>query len=598
VAEPEKTLNLALRLQPGTRHLVVTGGVGQFDRDVESIVRKSFSKYESTLEITYLTDLAMPALLDRLRNLPDNTIVFHTSIMRDAAGNRFIDATQSVPLVAAAANGPVFVLDDVDVGNGAVGGNVLSWAAQGREAAGMVVRVLHGENPQDIPAKKTANSTLIDWRALKRWGLSERNLPPGSVVQFRELTVWERYKWQAAAALSVCLLEAFLIVALMANLSRRRRAERSLYESTNRLGAILATASEGILTYNDRGIIESSNAAAQNIFGYTADELFGRNVSMVLPDLFSTAGKESVSTLGQTASPDITSTIQESSGRRRDGTMFPIDIAVNEVVLADRRIFTGFVRDITERKQVQQMQREFGKQLLQAQEAERARLARELHDDITQRIGVLAMNADCLDSEDDPVEQQKIMHGIRDSLVTLSEDVHSLAYKLHPALLEHLGLAAALRTECERFSRQESISVDVKLDGLPADIPQEARLCLFRVAQEALRNVARHAHAQAVQVSLHSMDGGLQLAVADNGSGFDPGEQPQRASLGLASMHERVRLLEGKLQIESERGSGTAILAWIPIRTPDLPDAANLENAGSAVANGVRAAAISFRDES
>jgi signal transduction histidine kinase len=94
------------------------------------------------------------------------------------------------------------------------------------------------------------------------------------------------------------------------------------------------------------------------------------------------------------------------------------------------------------------------------------------------------------------------------------------------------------------------------------------------------------------------MDGGLQLAVADNGSGFDPGEQPQRASLGLASMHERVRLLEGKLQIESERGSGTAILAWIPIRTPDLPDAANLENAGSAVANGVRAAAISFRDES
>jgi signal transduction histidine kinase len=242
--------------------------------------------------------------------------------------------------------------------------------------------------------------------------------------------------------------------------------------------------------------------------------------------------------------------------------------------------------------------REFGKQLLQAQEAERARLARELHDDITQRLGLLAMNVDRLNSEGDLVAQRETMRGIRDSLMVLSEDVHSLAYKLHPALLEHLGLAAALRAECERFSRQESISVDVKLDGLPADIPQEARLCLFRVAQEALRNVARHAHAQAVQVSLHSVDGGLQLAVADNGAGFDPGEEPHRASLGLASMRERVRLLEGKLQIESERGRGTAILAWIPIKAHDLPHTPNMEDAESSVMKGVRVAAFSVRDKS
>jgi PAS domain S-box-containing protein len=598
VAEPEKTLDLALRLQPGTRHLVVTGGVGQFDRDVEAIARKSFSKYESTLEITYLTDLAMPALLDRLRNLPSDTVVFHTSIMQDAAGNRFIDATQSVPLVAAAANGPVFVLDDVDVGNGAVGGNVLSWAAQGREAAGMAVRILNGENPRDIPATKITNSILIDWRALQRWGLNERILPPGSIVQFRESTVWERYKWQIVAALSICLLEAFLILALIANLIQRHRAERSLGESTNRLGAILGTASEGILTFNDCGIIESTNAAARNIFGYTADEMFGRNVAMVLPAVFSTAGKEGGPIAGQTVSPIIASGIQETSGRRKDGSMLPIDLAVNEVVLADRRIFTGFVRDITERRQIQQMQREFSKQLLQAHETERARLARELHDDITQRLGILAMNADRLDSEDDLIAKRETLRGIRDGLIVLSEDVHSLAYKLHPALLEHLGLAAALRTECERFSRQESISVDVKLEGLPADIPQEARLCLFRVAQEALRNVARHAHAQAVQVSLHSADGGLELEVADNGAGFIPGEELQQASLGLASMRERVRLLEGKLQIKSGLGHGTVILAWIPIKTYGLPDTTNMGSAESAVTNGVEADTISVKGKS
>ena len=122
VAEPEKTLNLALHLKPNTKHVVVVGGVGTFDRDVEKIVKESFRQYESKLEFIYLTDLDMSALLARLRRLPSDTIVFHTSIMLDAAGARFIDATQSVPMVASAANAPVFVLDDVDVGNGAVGG--------------------------------------------------------------------------------------------------------------------------------------------------------------------------------------------------------------------------------------------------------------------------------------------------------------------------------------------------------------------------------------------------------------------------------------------------------------------------------------------
>jgi PAS domain S-box-containing protein len=402
-------------------------------------------------------------------------------------------------------------------------------------------------------------------------------------MQFRDLTVWERYKWHIVSALSVCLLEALLILALIANLSKRRRAERSLSESTNRLGAILGTAAEGILTFNDRGIIESVNAAAENTFGYTAGEMPGRNVSMVLCVPFDAVR-------GQC--------FRETSGRRKDGSMFPIDLAISEVDLADRRIFTGFVRDITERKQAEQMQREFGKQLLQAQEAERSRLARELHDDITQRLALLAMNADRLDSEADLIEQRKSIRGIRDSLKVLSEDVHSLAYKLHPALLERLGLAAALKAECDRLSRQESISVEGKFDGLPADIAQEARLCLFRVAQEALRNVARHAHARAVQVSLCSLDGGLQLRIADNGAGFDRGEERQQPSLGLASMRERVRLLEGRLDIESKPGHGTTILAWIPVNAHDPTETTNRENDESADTNRNHAVAFAAKANS
>src|SRR5262249_44782365 len=150
--DPEKTLNLAVKLRPGTRHVVVVGGVGSLDRELEDIVRQDLRKYESAFEFTYLTDLDLPTLVDRLQNLPPNTIIIFTSLRQDAAGTRFISSTQSLPTIAAAANVPTFVLDDVQVGDsGAVGGEVLSWAVQGRVAAGIAVRVLNGEKPQDIP---------------------------------------------------------------------------------------------------------------------------------------------------------------------------------------------------------------------------------------------------------------------------------------------------------------------------------------------------------------------------------------------------------------------------------------------------------------
>jgi PAS domain S-box-containing protein len=235
VAQPKMTLNAALRLQPGNRHVVVVGGVGAFDRNAEAIVKKSLSTYESKLEFTYLTDLAMPVLLERLKHLPSNTIVFHTAITEDAAGARFIDASQSVPMVAGAANAPVFVLDDVDIGTGAVGGSLLSWTATGRVAARMALRVLNGERPQDIPIEKTANVYMFDWRALRRWGLKETDLPPNSVLLHKDPSVWDLYKWYIIGGISLVVVEALLIFGLLWQRARRRKAESELAIAYERL---------------------------------------------------------------------------------------------------------------------------------------------------------------------------------------------------------------------------------------------------------------------------------------------------------------------------------------------------------------------------
>ena len=192
VADPEKTLIAALRMRPGTKHVIVVGGIGKFDQAVVATARADFRNYESKYEFTYLTDLDMPSLLERLKHLPSDSIIYHTSIMLDAAGNHFIDAAQSVPLIVSAANAPIFVMDDVDLGQGTVGGYLVSWAADGRVAAAMALRVLNGERPQDIPIAKNNNIYLFDWRALNRWGIKEKDLPPHSTVLFREPSAWAR----------------------------------------------------------------------------------------------------------------------------------------------------------------------------------------------------------------------------------------------------------------------------------------------------------------------------------------------------------------------------------------------------------------------
>jgi signal transduction histidine kinase len=240
VAQPEKTLIAALHLQPDTKHVVVVGGTGAFDRSLEALTKKSLRKYESQFEFTYLTDLDMPTLLERLKRLPSKTIVYHTSIMEDASGAHFIDATQAVPMVADAANAPVFAMDDVDVGKGTVGGYVVSWAADGQVAAGMAVRILDGVKPQEIPVVRNNNVYLFDWRVLRRWGFKESDLPPGSTVIFRELSVWERTKWIWISGLLIIFGLSILAVYLQFSRKQLKQAR----DAQSQLSGLLINAQE------------------------------------------------------------------------------------------------------------------------------------------------------------------------------------------------------------------------------------------------------------------------------------------------------------------------------------------------------------------
>jgi signal transduction histidine kinase len=220
----------------------------------------------------------------------------------------------------------------------------------------------------------------------------------------------------------------------------------------------------------------------------------------------------------------------------------------------------------------EQEARELSGRLISAQEDERARLARELHDDTTQRLAMLAIGAGR--GERAAVGEDSVLwREMREELARLSEDVHALSYRLHPSTLADLGLAEALRSECDRFARAEEIVVAKEIDGVPGDVPAATALAVFRVAQEALRNVARHARASHVAVALRRPGGALVLRVRDDGVGFDVEGRSGRG-LGLASMRQRVALLGGAIEVRSAPGQGTDVRISVPIGEDDDEPAA------------------------
>ncbi len=214
--------------------------------------------------------------------------------------------------------------------------------------------------------------------------------------------------------------------------------------------------------------------------------------------------------------------------------------------------------------------RELVRKLISAQEDARSRLARELHDDFSQRLAVLAMYAAKIEHQhDDPGAIVEGLKRIQDESVKLSEDIHDIARQLHPSILDDLGLPDAIASACENFSQYEGIPVEYKQESIPPRIPKDVALSIYRIGQEALSNIAKHARANRVLVSLACRDGVLHLDIKDDGAGFDTTAAEKKAGLGLASMRERTYLIGGSLTIQTAPGDGTEIKVVVPLLPVD-----------------------------
>jgi len=525
----------------------------------------------------------MPNLLEQLKLLPSNTIVLHTAITQDTAGNRFIDATQAVPMVAGAARAPVFVLDDVDLNNGAVGGDLLSWAATARDAVKSALRILNGEKPQDIPIIRSDNVFMFDWQALRRWGLKEADLPPASNLLNRKPTFWESFKWYVIGGFSLILVEAVLIFGLLVERAKRIRAEASLIIANGRLAKDLveniqmtetlrksetkfskvfrfSPVAKTLTRLKDERCVDL-NEAFEHLSGWRRDEVLGRTPAEIGIWTDPDERLRFVEELKrETHIRDHEAQFRTKSGESRTV------VRSSDLVEIDGELCAmTVIADITERKQAEDALSTVSQRLIEAHEEERAWIARELHDDIIQRLVLVGVNLkgtpELLPAS--PAEATKMINDVCEQLDTLMDDVQTLSHRLHPSSLDLMGLVTAARGLCRETSERNGVPIDFHSHDIPQELSKETSLGLFRVLQEALQNAMKHSGARHLEVTLSAESNEIRLTVSDSGIGFDLQQAAKRGGLGLSSMQERIRLLNGTLSIDSQAGCGTTVQAKI-----------------------------------
>jgi PAS domain S-box-containing protein len=351
---------------------------------------------------------------------------------------------------------------------------------------------------------------------------------------------------------------------------RKRAQERIAYQAR-----LLNEVNDAVISTDENYRITFWNRAAERLYGLSAEEVISKEASEVVPNPHRAEARRALAETGAWRG--------EVAWVRENGRELVTEHSASVIRSAEgKHVGTVvIVRDITERKRAEAALREgeaalrasreelraLAAGLLTAQDDERRRLSRELHDDLNQKLAMLAVEFESLEQQH-PVLPEGIRHqlgSLKSRVVELSDDLRRMAYQLHPAILEHLGLVVALKSYCEEFSKREKVEARLTHHNVPTQLPLDTALCLYRVVQEGLRNVARHSSSPSVTVSLAGNHRSIRLSITDLGVGFDPLAAKGRGGLGLVSMEERVRLVQGHFTVHSQPGRGARIEVRIPL---------------------------------
>jgi PAS domain S-box-containing protein len=359
------------------------------------------------------------------------------------------------------------------------------------------------------------------------------------------------------------------VVLMLQDATERRREEevRALREGAERIHAIIEAAHDAFAGIDADGVIRHWNRQAEATLGWPRGEAIGRTfLELIIP----AHHRDQVRSLLDPDTSPATNRPVEIEVLRRDGRALPVEMMISPVCWGETTLFSAFLRDITERKRAAEARARLLGQVLAAQEEERCRIARDLHDGTGQSLTSLLFGLRALEKASDLAATRACAVELRRIATDAIEEVRRMARGLRPSVLDDLGLVAALDRYVADFAQAHGIAIEVRaLDPGCRRLPAAAETALYRIVQETLTNVARHARAKSVRIAIECDPSAIRATVQDDGVGFDRDallRSPEaRKHLGLTGMEERAALLDGSVTIESRPGVGTVVRVQVPL---------------------------------
>ena len=557
-----RTIDLALHLHPDTNAVAVIT-----DWWWLAAAHSELLRYQDKVREIDIVGPPNSQLLERVAALPPHTVVL---FQLGPSSSKLSPVTNWNVLGLASQRLPTYSpWPSLCLNRGGIGGAYPDHLKEDRWTAEIAARVLLGERVENIPIVNDSDVQVeVDWREIRRWHIPQSALPPGTVVLYREPSLWERGRRYFLTGILVIVVQALLIFGLLWQRARKRKAEAVLRESEKRFRVMADSTPSLIWMCDEQGKVTYLNEQWVAFTGSDKSAGYGDmwTAGVHPEDLPNASARLSQALRNHTAFSN------ECRLRRNDGVYRWMFGVASPRVDGDGS-FAGFIGsavDVTDQKLAQEALENVSGQLIAAQEKERSRLARELPDDICQRLAMISLKIEKVSkgwgraksSIPDQLEQ------IWQQCSTLTGDVQTLSHELHPSILDNLGLVTAVRSYCREVSEQKGVLVEFSGGNIPSSLPREVSLSLFRVVQEALRNGVKYSGQKHFEVRLQEISGQLELEVSDRGVGFDAMKTKKGGGLGLVSMAERINQVNGSFSIDSQPNVGTRIRARVPIAAP------------------------------
>jgi PAS domain S-box-containing protein len=411
---------------------------------------------------------------------------------------------------------------------------------------------------------------------------------PPTVIRasMTEHAILAEWRYHGLIVGPLALLTALLLTAVSLVLARQLKKDAALrleaIEGRTRLRAIVDSAMDAIITIDDAQRIVLFNDAAERIFGHSREKMLGTALDQLIPERFRVAHATHIGRFGATGETTRRMGAQlVVHGLRANGEEFPIDASISHVVADQRKFFTVILRDVTDRVRADAEiarshanLRSLSRAAHEALEAERRRVAREMHDELGQQLTAMKIDITQLEQSlltERPDLQNRCIHlrGLVDQTVASSRRI---AADLRPLMLDDLGLGAALEWLTQNTTKNAGLNVHLTVDEALSEVAEPHASAIYRIVQESLTNVVRHADAKTVEVDVHAENSHAAVTVRDDGKGIGPTDQEKRGSFGIMGIKERARLLGGEASIDNHPGGGVVVKARLPLAPLSMAD--------------------------